>query len=85
MVNTIFLLSFILLIKCLFYFDEMKVSIFVWLFRLRELLISFLDVRKSPVEITLWKLSKNNLDIHYPCNFLSFAGEQKDDRTNRFI
>jgi hypothetical protein len=43
-------------------FCEMKVSIFVWLFRLRELLISFQDVRNSPVEITLWKLGKNNFE-----------------------
>jgi hypothetical protein len=50
-----------------------------------NLVLFFQAVRQSPVEITIWKLEKNNFDIHYPFNILSFAGEQKDDSSNRFI
>ena len=51
----------------------------------QNLVLLFHALRKSQVEITIWKLGKNNFDIHYPCNILSFAGVQKDDRANRLI
>ena len=58
-----FLFLLIFLKKFLFHFNEIKISIFVLPFRLSDLVILLQVLRKSPVEMTIQRLGKNNKEI----------------------
>ena len=60
----------IFLKKFLFHFNEIKISLFVSPFRLFDLVSLLQVLRKSPVEMTIQRLGKNNKEIFPLYSFL---------------
>ncbi len=60
----------ILLKKFLFHFNEIKISIFISPFRLSDPDILLQVLRKSPVEMTIQRLGKNNKELFPLYSFL---------------
>jgi len=63
MVKIILLLGFFLFIRDLFSHDDLEIGSSGLQSRLSDLFISLFPARKSPVEMTIQKLGKNNIEI----------------------
>jgi hypothetical protein len=66
MVKNLLLFGFLQLIRYLFPHDDLDIGFSGLRSRLSDQFISLLTVSKSPVEMTIQKLGKNNLSYYTP-------------------